>query len=149
MAINLSVPGLVLKLQLFGIAGAGFGAAKIVGWIYTVVLLWVTLWTARRVRPGAEPLAWLALLILATLRSPFLPAVYGVFPALWLLGLLAASHTPTRKTLVLTIVAWIALTVYVPVDTPIDPRWFAGLSLLAQISLVAVTVLGLRRACAA
>src|SRR5688500_8509889 len=41
-AMNISVPGLVFKARLFGVPGMGFGAAKVVGWIFTAVLVWVT-----------------------------------------------------------------------------------------------------------
>ena len=36
---------------------------------------------ARRAREDREILAWLAVLVLATLRSPFLPQAYGAVPA--------------------------------------------------------------------
>lgn len=95
MAINLSVPGLVFKLKLFGVAGMGFGAEKIVGWIYTLVALAVTVHAGRRIlSEGEKPMVWMAILILATLRSPFLPQAYAAFPPLWLLTLLAATYAP-------------------------------------------------------
>lgn len=84
VAINQSIPGLVFKLRFFGGPLWSFGAARIVGWLYTVVLLWAV-WrlAARRGDDGREPLTWLSILILASMRSPFLPG-YGVFPSLWL-----------------------------------------------------------------
>ena len=39
VAHNFSVPGMALKLRLFGVTGASFGAMKIVGWIYSLILL--------------------------------------------------------------------------------------------------------------
>ena len=97
VAKNYSVPGMAFKLQLFGVTGASFGAMKIVGWIYTLVVLALTIIVARRtLKREGEPLAWLTILILASLRSPFLPG-YAVIPVLWLLTLLAATVAPTVK----------------------------------------------------
>ena len=90
IAINESVPGLVFKLGLFGVPNMGFAAAKIVGWIYTVVVIGATAWMAVGARDRAkDPLLWIAILLLATLRSPFLPN-YAVFPPLWLATMVAA-----------------------------------------------------------
>jgi len=90
IAINESVPGIVFKLGLFGVPGMDFAAAQVVGWIHTLVLVAMTAWLALR-QPDRrlDPLAWIAILILATLRSPFLPG-YGAFPALWLATMVMA-----------------------------------------------------------
>ncbi|MEO5819326.1 MAG: glycosyltransferase family 87 protein [Vicinamibacteraceae bacterium] len=96
IAINESVPGLVFKLGLFGVPDMGFAAAKIVGWAYTLVVVGATAWMALGVRDRSrDPLLWVAILLLATLRSPFLPS-YAVFPPLWLATLVAAVcwHRP-------------------------------------------------------
>ena len=90
VSINGSVPGIVFKLGLFGVPGMGFEAMRIVGWLYTLVVIAGTAWLALRVRDDRRaPLVWLAILVLATLRSPFLPT-YAPFPSLWLATLLAA-----------------------------------------------------------
>jgi len=119
MAINMSVPGLVFKLKLFGVPGMSFGAAKVVGWVYTVVVVWATFAAGRRsLRDGETPHVWLAILVLATLRSPFLPQSYAFFPPLWLLLLLAANLTPTPKVISLVLFAWLALNVSWAQDWP-------------------------------
>ena len=146
MAINLSVPGLAWKLKLFGVPGMGFAAAKIIGWIYTVIALVATVLAARRLQTRAEmPLVWLAILTLATLRSPFLPNAYGVFPALWLLTLLAATYVPRPRALAWTLAAWATLNIYWAVDWPVDPRIKAVVNLLPQGLMVVLAVLALRR----
>ena len=90
IAVNESIPGLVFKLQLFGVPYMGFAASKAVGWIYTIVAIALTTRLALRpVAAGREPLAWITILILATMRSPFLPT-YAPFPSMWLATLLAA-----------------------------------------------------------
>jgi hypothetical protein len=90
IAINESVPGLVFKLGLFGVPDMSFAASRVVGWAYTLVVIGATAWMALYARDRTkDPLLWVAILLLATLRSPFLP-FYAVFPPLWLATLLAA-----------------------------------------------------------
>lgn len=84
IAVNGSVPGIVFKLGLFGVPHMGFEAMRIVGWLYTLVVIGGAAWLALRARPqGREPLVWLAILVLTTMRSPFLPT-YAAFPTSWL-----------------------------------------------------------------
>ena len=147
IAINLSVPGIVFKLKLFGLAGASFAAAKAVGWIYTAVAIWAAVVIARRPLPDAQkPLAWMAILILATLRSPFLPQTYAVFAPLWLLTLVAAVHAPSTRTVLLTVAGWLVFDIFWPIDWPIDPRRLALLNLLPQALTVALVVVVARSA---
>ncbi len=81
VAINHSIPGLVFKLKLFGVPGMGFEAARLVGTLYTVVALAVTVMLGRRtLRSGEEPIVWLTILIIATLRSPVPAAVVRAVP---------------------------------------------------------------------
>lgn len=142
VAQNFSVPGMALKLRLFGVTGASFGTMKVVGWIYTLILLGATVFVARRtLTREQEPLAWLAILILASLRSPFLP-LYAVIPALWLLTLLAATVPPTFKTLLGVLLAWLILNTVVPAS--VDPRLVAAVILLPQSVIVLLIVLALR-----
>jgi alpha-1,2-mannosyltransferase len=142
VAQNFSVPGMALKLRLFGVTGASFGGMKIVGWIYSLILLAATVFVARRtLTREQEPLAWLKILILASLRSPFLP-LYAVIPALWLLTLLAATVTPTFKTLFGVLLAWVILNIMAP--TSVDPRLVAAIILLPQTVIVILIVLALR-----
>jgi len=145
IAINLSVPGLLLKLNLFGLPGGSFTLMKLVGTIYSLILLAAVVVIARR-RPGRdeEPLIWLAILMLGSLRSPFLPQ-YGLFPVLWLLILLAARAAPTLQTLSLTLAAWVVLNISLPVFNGPDPRWVAAFVLVSQGVMIALLVLALRR----
>ena len=144
VAKNYSVPGMAFKPHLFGATPAvSFGAMKIVGWIYTLVILPITIIVARRtLSREVEPLAWLTILILASLRSPFLPA-YAVIPVLWLLTLLAATIAPTVRVLCGTLLAWVVLNITIPQQGP-DPRLMALIILLPQTVIVILIVLALR-----
>jgi hypothetical protein len=145
-AINFSVPGLVFKLGLFGVPGMSFGAAKIVGWIYTLVVT-VAVWVVgrRTFRQGDLPMVWMAILILATLRSPFLPQSYAAFPPLLLLVLLAARRVPTARSLAAVLAAWAVLNFLWPLDWPIDPRLLAVLNLVPQSLAIGLAAYALRR----
>ncbi len=146
VAINYSIPGIVFKLKLFGVPGMGFPASKLLGWLYTLIIVPVVVLVARRsLREGETPLVWLAILILATLRSPFLPQAYAPFPALWLVTLLAAVAVPTMRNALLALLAWAALNVYVPMDGGLDPRTLALVTTLPQVVTIAVAVIALRR----
>ena len=111
IAINQSVPGIVFKLRFFGGPSWSFGAAKVVGWAYTIVVLWA-IWrlAATPQDKGRAPLIWLSILILASMRSPFLPG-YGVFPSIWLatLAIGASWAVPRRRLLFLALWAGLAV----------------------------------------
>ncbi len=146
-AINLSIPGLVFKLGLFGIPSMTFGASKIVGWGYSLVAIAATVFAGLQAwRDDEKALVWLAVLILATLRSPFLPHAYAVFPPLWLLTLLAATRPQTAKALTAAILAWAIFNLYWPVDWAIDPRLLAVVTCLPQALMMVLAVLALRAA---
>jgi hypothetical protein len=111
IALNESIPGLVFKLPLFGGPDMGFAGARIVGWVYTLVVVGATAWLAqRRSDRGYDPLAWLAILILATLRSPFLPG-YGAFPSLWLATICAAVAWRRPAIRSVAVACWLLLAV--------------------------------------
>jgi hypothetical protein len=147
VAVNLSIPGLVFKLKLFGFAGASFAASKALGWIYTAIALWLVVFIARRSRSQRElTLAWMAILVLATLRSPFLPQSYAVFAPLWLLTLFSATHAATPRAVLLTVAGWLAFDLFWPLDWRIDPRWLALVNLLPQSLMIALVILVARHA---
>jgi hypothetical protein len=146
MAINYSIPGLAFKAKILGVPGMGFGVAKVLGWIFTVVILWATVKAARRDPSEVEkPLVWLAVLVLATLRSPFLPQAYAALPPLWLLTLLVATYTPAPHRLALVAGGWLAFNMYWPLDSPLDTRVLAAANAVPQALTVVVAVFALRR----
>jgi alpha-1,2-mannosyltransferase len=145
VAANLSVPGFLFKLKLFGLPNGSFALMKIIGSIYTVILLAATVAIGmRKPTRNDQPLIWLAVLILASLRSPFLPT-YGIFPVLWLLILLAATVATTLRTLCLMLVAWVVLNIGLPAFNGPDPRLHAAIVLVSQAIIVVLLALALRR----
>jgi hypothetical protein len=86
----------------------------------------------------------MAILTVATLRSPFLPQAYATFPPLWLLTLMAARREPTLRTIVLVLATWALLDVYVPLDAGLSPRGLALLMLLPQLAMTVLAVAALR-----
>ncbi|QNI33646.1 DUF2029 domain-containing protein [Alloacidobacterium dinghuense] len=144
IATNLSVPGLFFKLKLFGLPNGSFALMKIVGSIYTLIVLAATVVIGmRKLSRNEQPLIWLTILILASLRSPFLPS-YGLFPVLWLLILLTATVVPAARALGLMLVAWAALNKAVPVFTA-DPRIIAAMAFVSQAIIVVLLVVVWRR----
>lgn len=145
MANNFSIPGLVFKLKVLGIESIGFGAMKALGWLYTIVAVWATVAVARRPLSARDlPLAWLAIVVIASLRSPFLPQAYAAFPAVWLLALLAAADAPTPRRLALVMAGWAALNVLIPNDVA-SPVTIAVASFVPQMTMIATAVIAVRR----
>jgi alpha-1,2-mannosyltransferase len=121
---NGSVPGIVFKLKFFGVPYMGFDAMRIVGWIYSLVVIAGTVWTVRRVRPdGREPVLWLAILVLATMRSPFM-ATYAFFPVMWLATLAVALHWQAGGSALVPALGWMAMAITFG-GTAIPPSWTA------------------------
>jgi hypothetical protein len=144
MAINLSIPGLIFKLGLLGVPGMSFPAAKLTGWVYTILVLAAIVLLARRpFEKDERPMVWLSILILATLRSPFLPQAYGPLPGLWMVTLVAAWGHPTARRLGLTLAAWLAFNIYWPQDFPGSHSLVALVNGIPQALLVALGVLPL------
>ena len=146
IAINFSIPGLVFKLGQLGVPGMSFFASKIVGWIYTVIVVAATVRVARRsVAEDQLPSVWMAILILATLRSPFLPMGYAAIPPLWLLTLMAARVASTGRVLAIVGLLWLLLCPNWPVDWPVDPRLLGAVVLVPQAITLGLAVVALRR----
>jgi alpha-1,2-mannosyltransferase len=109
IAVNESIPGLPFKLALFGVPHMGFLASKVLAWTYTAIVVVLTArFALRPAVPGREPIAWLAILILATLRSPFLPT-YAPFPSLWLATLIAAFTWRHGRPAAGAVICWAVL----------------------------------------
>ena len=106
---NLGIPGLVTKLHFLGVPGMTHALGAALGWIFTLLLLWLA-WTAGRRAEGrvGEARVWLALLTLGALRSPLAPP-YVSLSTLWLLTLLAGEIRGRTSWVVGFVVAWLLI----------------------------------------
>jgi len=143
-ANSLSMPGVVLKLPAVGGPPVPFASIKFAGWIYSAIVVWATVRLALRpVAPRYAPLAWLTVLGLAALRSPFLPN-YGAFPGAWLGAILLAVcwTEPRRWWAVLAL--WAVLLPTTAGPTPL-PIWaVATFTTLQTAAVVALMVIAIR-----
>jgi len=141
---NGSVPGIVFKLKMWGVPHMGFEAMRIVGWVYTVVVVAGTAWLATRVRPdGREPIVWLAILVLATMRSPFM-ATYAFFPAMWLAVLVAPIGVRPGRAVVPVVLCWCTLAFsFGPMSLP--PAWNAAWTTVQTVLTFVLVAAVLRR----
>jgi alpha-1,2-mannosyltransferase len=156
--INQSIYGLVTKLRLLGLPWTDKNAAMAICNLYVVALVLLAALAARRLREAdASGLAqeairvrhaqtWLALFSLASLRSPFVPPVYGTIGSLWLLTLLAAEGGTRVRQGALAIAALVFCGILDPGALPFPvPRWEVGLTLGAQLLVLAVNVWAVAR----
>ena len=147
ISANMSVPGLALKLGLVGGPPLSFGAMRVVGWIYTAILIGAVVRLARRpAAPAVEPIAWIVILLLATLRSPVLP-VYGIFPLVWLLVIVLAARWAEPAVRVGLLAVFALLAGLGPNQTLWPPAVHAIFSTLVQTAgAIALAVAALRLA---
>jgi hypothetical protein len=144
IAQNVSIPGLVFKLKLFGLTGLGFPAMQLVGTLYMIAAVGVTVVLGLRTRHVSDgPVIWLTVLVLATLRSPFLPWAYGILPALWLVTQMVATDVPRPWAIWRWLAAVIVLGALIPPGL-LSPEVTAILSSVAQVLTIAIVVLALR-----
>lgn len=152
---NGSILGIAYKLEKLGLLERPADVARVLVWVYSAVLGIVLLatglrrsvWTVDRgahESPAGGRLAlariWLALLILAQLRSPFLPWGYGNVPVLLLLTLLISTKWNAAERIwktMLLIMAWAMLAVVIPL--PLGPP-AATPDLILTLGALAVTL---------
>lgn len=149
IAVNHSIFGLVLKLHVLGVPGMTFGAASAVAWVFTVVAVAIAFVLGRagaRDRNG-EALAWLGILQVAALRSPFVPDVYAVLAPIWIATLLLAGSDRIGR--VALAIAWVALgagVIELSVTRPMGDELRLALTGAVQAIGFALTYFALRRA---
>jgi hypothetical protein len=142
--VSQSVPGLVLKLHHLGGPLLSFDALRIAGWIYSAAIVWATVRLARRpVAPALAPLAWLVILGLATLRSPFLPG-YGVFQGAWLASLLLALRWSDGRLRWPVLALWAVLLWMTAGPPTLPPAVIAAITTLQTLACLALFALAVR-----
>jgi len=138
---NGSVPGLIFKLRMWGVPHMGFPEMRMIGWLYTAVVVAGAAWLARRgPHDGREPVIWLAILVLATMRSPFM-ATYAFFPVMWLAVLAAPLEWRASRTALPILLCWCALALgFGPASLPppVNAAWTTVQTVLAFVFLASV-----------
>lgn len=137
IAASHAIFGLVQKLALLGVAGMSLHTAALASWLFTLALVGFAALGARAAAdPSSRAVVWLALLQLASLRSPFTPDTYARVPLLWILTLLLAG-TEWRGWRPLALVAMILLANYIVPTVPIMPiPALLGISVIDQLLFV-------------
>ncbi len=107
IAENISVYGLPFKLEALGVLPNAQAVASLVNGAFAILLIALAFLAGRSIRANRyeQALAWLALLALASLRSPYAPGSYVYASAIWLVILAAprAAGRPWRTALVVMI----------------------------------------------
>ncbi|AKQ65805.1 hypothetical protein A176_002717 [Myxococcus hansupus] len=125
--VNYSPFGLPFKLQLVGVDIADpLVVARTVMTLYTLLLLAlvvrVSLRLARRQASGAQGsrfrlsqvVVWIALLSLASFRSPFAPWTYCAVGGVWLMAAYAPLRSLGTRSRVAFIAGWVLISIYGP-----------------------------------
>jgi alpha-1,2-mannosyltransferase len=144
VAANMSIHALVWKLGLL-LGHPSAVAARVASWLFAGALVAVVALAARRRERLAEGQLWLAALFLGGLCSPFAPNPYAQLALLWLLTLLVPQALPHRGQTVALAGAWLAASVMVYALPLHAGPALLGLSLVGQVSGMAVAAWALLR----
>jgi len=136
-AINDSVGGLVLKLRALGVPGATRGAAAFVSWVFTAVVVGAACLRAPSTRLERSQF-WLALLVLASFRSPFAPQEYALFAPIWLCTLVAAGAPLSARAWIPLTLAWLVLNAVFPYDGPVQGKALIFVATVPQVVALAL-----------
>lgn len=142
MLINFSLMGAIHKLKFFELELDLKPIAGWAVWIYTAVLALVAFAAGRRAGPIDDrrdtparlqlARSWIALLVLAELRNPFLPWGYGAMPVLLLVAFLWPADGRWSRRPVLIGALWLLFAVALPLPFgPATPALDAGFALVA------------------
>jgi hypothetical protein len=149
--INFGVHGLFIKLRYLGLPFTGPVAASRAATLYGLLLVPLAIVAAVRLRalPGSgmtperarlrQAQVWLALLSLASFRSPFVPDAFALVGTLWLLSLVAAEgdwRTPGRVALIAGALATTVVLDGGVIPLPV-PAWIMTSTVLLQLAAYA------------
>lgn len=113
--INYGISGVVLKLGGLGLPGMTFARAMQVASLYGLLIVGLAVVAGWRIWNGKSqdaataggPMLWLALLNLASFRSPYVADAQATMGSLWLLSLVIATYSLRGWHLALATLAWI------------------------------------------
>ncbi len=139
---NQALFGIPFKLGALGFKGWGWGQTRIFGNVYTVMLLVLSVLAGRNQgSPQHRLTVWLALVMLASLQSPYAAAFVLVTIAFLLLVMTAEVRS--RRGAVAFVCAWLSFSLLPPMP---DPKTAIAVSLARMVALYAFLVwLVLRR----
>lgn len=154
LTINSSVAGAAHRLGVLGVISDPALPTAILQWLLVLAVVAAAVWLghiSRGDRDLVDPWAriamlqaWLALLLLAQARSPFLPWTYGNFVVLWLAATVAIGCRSTRGRTV-AILAWLPFTAVMPLPFgPASAAFDQAYGVVAFTIAVALAVAGLR-----
>lgn len=139
IADNQSIQGLPYKLQALGVSVGAAPFAALLRWLYAGSLLALAFVAARR-SDRAEPRAWLALLSLGALMSPYAPGSYALVATIWLLSLLAGRATRIRHGALMLAAIWLFVQTS-PFFGDLPLLWrYAALALVASMLTQAIAI---------
>jgi hypothetical protein len=139
-AANQSPAGVVSKLEALGVAADGLLTP--LNAIYSIAIVALAVWAGRRDGSRARRAqTWVALLLLASLRSPGAWGDYVPVPGIWLLTLLGTETATSARRVATLSIAWVLLfflpgVVPTPVLPPLVPMMalsFVGLAALLAV----------------
>jgi hypothetical protein len=134
VAFNLAPFGLAFKLRELGFAGWGWPQARLVGSVYTGLLFVLAVLAGRNQGSPAHRLTvWLAVVMLASLRSPY--AAPFVLSTLVVLLVVLAAEVRSRRDLAGYLAFWALITVPTPGH---DPTTLIAVSLARTLALYAL-----------
>ncbi len=139
--------------KLAALTDQSFAGPRVSGWLvggWTLATLTAAGWSGSRAPAGgaATVATWLALLTLASLRSPLLPWAYGGFVGMWTLAVLAAVVRGPAKGILG--VGAIVLAIHPPLNLGPDPQLarilhaMAGTTVMVAAAALALWVAGAR-----
>jgi alpha-1,2-mannosyltransferase len=112
---NVSIYGIAFKLNTLGL-DTGRGLASVLAWLWTALAIVLTLRGSRgNPERARDVMVWLAIICLATLRSPFAP-IYTSIGTLWLLAVAVEVRGWSRA---LVAIAWVLLQGSPPMPSPV------------------------------
>lgn len=133
---NFSIYGIAFKLAALGVASAGRELASVLAWVWTAIAIALAIHGSRvrgEVTRTHDVVLWLAILCIATLRSPFAPT-YTAIGTLWLMAVAVVDRGWSRA---FVAIAWVLLQGFPPVG---GPAANVLLSLPAQLITIGVAV---------
>jgi hypothetical protein len=151
IAANLSPCGLVGKLETLGVPGTGPGMVALFNWVVTAVVIAAAVVAGRRGRRAGvhavnrlrHAQLWLALLALASMRSPGAFGDYLPVTSLWLLTTVAPRMKGRPFWSLPLIAAWVLLFLLpgvVPLPELPEPRAAMLLSMCSMVAMAALSI---------